>query len=766
MSGWCYQDRSGRIVGPMSGGALKKLAEYGEIVPETPVCKAGHSTWVPARRVKGLGFAAVAPRSRATDEPLQDGNGSNRHRVRVMQWGAIGASLCVFFASLIVILVNRSEKVVSVETTIASEASPPVPLEPKTVEQDSDPDPEPEPAIPVDKPDNRVSDQAPPPPENAQATDLVRTIEPSLVVVKTPLGRGSGFVLGKGLIATNFHVIAGAKQATVQAVDGTEFVVNHCVAFSLEADLAVLSADLPENYASLELQLEFPAKGERVFAFGCPAGFDFSVSEGIVSAVRQVHTTNLIQTTAPVSKGSSGGPLVGPHGKVVGVTALKILSGESLNFAIAAVHLHDLLRDKRDEGVPLAALPQLPQDHQGEPEPAEVPHKPAADQSEALQSAIAAEQRLQLAEQLALVDQERILLFKQRDEVNQKLASLRQQAATLATEYRVLAQKANSVGIAATAVGTEAANIQQRLMFETDTATRGLLFARLQELGVQDAALTRELALLNAQAEQVKQAAAVTQAAIAATTYELQSLYVRADQLRLEFLRVLDPWGKSQTGNYDAAIQALNEWIVREADHPDAYAIRAFLNFWADHPDLATSDAATALRLSPKSWLSLAAAGYSDLWHGKTKTALTKLNQAVTNAPWCPYAYFIRGVAHLRNRTFGNAFADLKKAVELLPEDAAIHIQLAQVYAACPADSRRNADKAREHAETALKLIGEQKWAALDALAMAQAEAGDFIAAQRTVQEAIELAPSRMKPVYQSRLAAYMDEKPWRLQLD
>jgi len=779
MSGWCYRDQAGRVVGPMSGSALMKLAEYGEITSDTLVRKGAHGPWVPASRVKGLVFTpAPSPPRRKVDFHESNGTpiGAWGH---VTWWVASAAAICIFALILAFVLVRRPDQVATVESSTSPATVSPEPVVPKPVEQV----PEPQPVVPAEepatanpentespksneKPEHGEKDQKPALPSTHQGiltTELVRAIEPSLVIVKTPTGRGSGFVVGRGLIATNFHVISGAKQATIQTINGAEYEVENCVAFSLGADLAVLAVKLPEDYAPLELQLEVPAKGERVLAFGCPQGFDFSVSEGIVSAIRQIRESQYIQTTSPISQGSSGGPLVEPNGKVIGVTVFKIVTGESLNFAVAAIHLHELLQQKPREPVPLAALPQIPVEPDDEPVAAEMPPAPAPGEIEAELAAIIATQRQQLADKLALVDQERILLFQQRSELNQKLTGLKQQASALAAEYRGLAQQANSVGVAATAVGNEAATIQQRLAFETDFGTRELLLARLQELSAQDAALTRQLALLNAQASQVQQAAAAVQSEVAAVTSELQSLYIRADQLRLEFLRILDPWGKAQLGDFEAAILALNEWIVREADHPDAYALRSFLNYWAGNREQGAADAATALRLAPKSWLSLAAAGYSDLQGGKTKAAIAKLNQSVTNAPWCAYAYFVRGIVHLQNRTFANAFADFKKAAELLPEEAAIHIQLAQMYAACPTDSRRNADKAMEHAQIALRSVGERKWAALDALAMALAESGDFMAAQQAVQQAIELAPSRMKPVYHSRLAAYMAGKPWRL---
>jgi predicted RNA-binding protein YlqC (UPF0109 family) len=76
--------------------------------------------------------------------------------------------------------------------------------------------------------------------------------------------------------------------------------------------------------------------GERVYAIGAPEGFDLTLSEGLISGLRRLGNTNVIQTTAPISHGSSGGGLFDSEGRLIGITTYFMQEGQSLNFAIAA----------------------------------------------------------------------------------------------------------------------------------------------------------------------------------------------------------------------------------------------------------------------------------------------------------------------------------------------------------------------------------------------------------------------------------------------
>lgn len=219
-----------------------------------------------------------------------------------------------------------------------------------------------------------------------QTVDLV---DHSIVRISIPgMGLGSGFILDeKGTVITNYHVIEGATKATVVFSDKTQVDVLGFTAVLPEMDLAALQIKPPRVLRALPLVATRPAKGEQVLAFGAPQGLSFSVSDGIVSAVRagkevqdvlkettgrDVYRLDLgyslnmtwIQTSAPISPGNSGGPLVNLAGEVVGINTWS-RSGENLNFAIAAEQIAVLLRQATVSAQPFSRLPKpRAQNHQ------------------------------------------------------------------------------------------------------------------------------------------------------------------------------------------------------------------------------------------------------------------------------------------------------------------------------------------------------------------------------------------------------------------
>lgn len=214
--------------------------------------------------------------------------------------------------------------------------------------------------------------------------EIVQVVEPSVVVVEVPgVGLGSGFVIdSQGTIATNYHVIEGAKNATITFLtDKATFPVKGFVAIAPGKDLAILKIE-PGNriIKPLAMAPAPPEKGESVLAFGAPKGFGGSVSDGIVSSVRSgtelqdllrqgsatdVYTRYLgyeldavwIQTTAPISGGNSGGPLVNLRGEVVGLNTWNRTDGQNLNFAISIEHLRKLVQSEQGPLKPLSQLP-------------------------------------------------------------------------------------------------------------------------------------------------------------------------------------------------------------------------------------------------------------------------------------------------------------------------------------------------------------------------------------------------------------------------
>lgn len=180
--------------------------------------------------------------------------------------------------------------------------------------------------------------------------EIARTAFPSVVMVmlreegteRTSLG--SGFFVGDGLVVTNFHVIAGMTDGFVRVIgQERKLAVEGVVAADRAHDLAVLK--LREGGpASLPLgRSEGLSVADKVYAIGNPHGLEGTFSEGLVSSIRRKEGETILQITAPISQGSSGGPVFDDRGRVVGVAVGMIKDGQNLNFAIPVDYLTTLL---------------------------------------------------------------------------------------------------------------------------------------------------------------------------------------------------------------------------------------------------------------------------------------------------------------------------------------------------------------------------------------------------------------------------------------
>jgi S1-C subfamily serine protease len=181
---------------------------------------------------------------------------------------------------------------------------------------------------------------------------LVKRVKPAVVAIATydttgeALMTGSGFFLKAGQVVTNLHVIRGAARAEIKTLDGKGkvFPVTGAIAVDEEGDLALLNIDMPlERARTSELATELPDEGETIFVIGNPLKLEGSVSDGIVSAVREVpNSYRIIQITAPISHGNSGSPVFNLRGQVLGVVTVKVTNGQNINLAIAAARVGEL----------------------------------------------------------------------------------------------------------------------------------------------------------------------------------------------------------------------------------------------------------------------------------------------------------------------------------------------------------------------------------------------------------------------------------------
>jgi len=143
-------------------------------------------------------------------------------------------------------------------------------------------------------------------------------------------GTGSGFVIDKdGYILTNYHVVEGADEITVKFHNSPDTYKAKVVGSVPPLDLALLKVDAPRSILRpIPLgDSDSIRVGQKAIAIGNPFGLEFSVTEGIVSAIRNNPGAEsslipqLIQTDAAINPGNSGGPLLNSHGEVIGINA-------------------------------------------------------------------------------------------------------------------------------------------------------------------------------------------------------------------------------------------------------------------------------------------------------------------------------------------------------------------------------------------------------------------------------------------------------------
>jgi tetratricopeptide (TPR) repeat protein len=172
---------------------------------------------------------------------------------------------------------------------------------------------------------------------------VVKKIGPSTVAIRIydrageVVGQGTGFFISKtGDVITNYHVLQNAEYADVKTSEGNVYPVKKVLADDREGDLIRVSVDaFGDTTPAASIAQTVPEVGEHVVVFGSPLGLEKTVSDGIISAVREIPGFgSIMQVTAPISPGSSGSPVVNMRGEVVGIISFFVAPGQNLNFAI------------------------------------------------------------------------------------------------------------------------------------------------------------------------------------------------------------------------------------------------------------------------------------------------------------------------------------------------------------------------------------------------------------------------------------------------
>lgn len=172
----------------------------------------------------------------------------------------------------------------------------------------------------------------------------------SIVTIKTSAAQGTGFIINKnGYIVTNAHVLAdqfGNLASNIQVITNKQKIIDaQFIGYDNKLDIALLK--IPGQHKELKLGNSDNAQiGQKVVAIGNPLGLQFSVSEGIVSAINRQGINGLnyyIQTDTALNPGNSGGPLIDKKGEVIGINNFRISGGENLGFALESNYIKEAI---------------------------------------------------------------------------------------------------------------------------------------------------------------------------------------------------------------------------------------------------------------------------------------------------------------------------------------------------------------------------------------------------------------------------------------
>ena len=198
--------------------------------------------------------------------------------------------------------------------------------------------------------------------------DIAQTAFPSVVLLGMRgangqlVSVGSGFFVRSDVVATNLHVIEGATEGYARIVgQEVRYDIAGTVGIDTQRDLALLkivAGKAPPMRLGDSREI---AVGDEIYAIGNPLGLEGTFSQGIISGIRKLNSGTMFQITAPISRGSSGGPVLNNRGEVIGVAVATFKGGQNLNFAIPASYLTALLRNIKPVS-PLSARRQRRKD--------------------------------------------------------------------------------------------------------------------------------------------------------------------------------------------------------------------------------------------------------------------------------------------------------------------------------------------------------------------------------------------------------------------
>lgn len=173
--------------------------------------------------------------------------------------------------------------------------------------------------------------------------DIIEDTKDATVTIYTfdeygsPSGEGSGFFIDdKGTCLTNYHVLDGATKAILKTSEDLEFEIDSVLLSNKKKDIVKFNVKNPENkkFAYLKFATSDLKQGDKVYNVSSPVGLEQTVSDGIISALRNDSHGEIVQVTAPISPGSSGSAIVNDRGEVIAIATFLHKGGQNLNFGV------------------------------------------------------------------------------------------------------------------------------------------------------------------------------------------------------------------------------------------------------------------------------------------------------------------------------------------------------------------------------------------------------------------------------------------------
>lgn len=339
----------------------------------------------------------------------------------------------------------------------------------------------------------------------------------------------------------------------------------------------------------------------------------------------------------------------------------------------------------------------------------------------------AAQQRM---DKIKLIYEERMPLYAKGEAIQKTIAArqrefkaLDNRLAAIETEGARLTQTANNIR-------QQIANLQARLNAATDDVVQiqlqGSIDLRQDEL----TQVTTRYAALDGDAAEVRGEAAAVQSQLDAANAEMAEHMKECNDLRRQWVLVVDPFGKLPKAEHVAAIKLLTEWIAADHTNASAYLARGHAYDATGESDKAVADFNSAIRIGGgvKS-LALAVKGNLEHRLGNKAAAISDMGKAIAEDRFEPMAYVWRCRAYAADGKFPQAEKDIKMAMKLSPQDSAVYRQAALMYLRWSAKTDKKLKLAVDAAKKAVALNSESDWCCHSTLALAYAATGDFAGA-------------------------------------